>query len=772
MMKLRGRSPLYHNRDRNRDRIRPTVLSVVRAGATNPTDATTVQFTVTFSESVTGVGTADFTLTTTGVIAGAAITSVAQVSPSVYTVNVNTGTGDGTIKVNVLNDGTIRDLADKRLLAPFTTGEVYIIDKAEAEPPPPEPESTRPLWVNLPEPDEWNGSTRLKMLVDCMLMSRVIDGNPVTEDSKFRVLTTSNRLADFNDPNSHYGSRLPSIQGTYLLDCDWLGTVGTIGAAGASVQNVVTVGQHTTADIVITSDEINLDLNFSQPLNGLPTLLRPGYPRGTTQLTTNEFRAFMEPFAGFRAMGMQKTNWSSVEDTAERETYLNEDGELDWSARPNTTDSWNRLWGAPIEGLVEVANECGKDLWLCVPHVASDDYLTGLFTYLEANLDAELNCYIEWSNELWNFSAAFHQGGHLKDMAAAYIVSGADPQIDVPDDNEYYELARYSVKRTIDSSNIARGIFGNLNRMRHVMCSQYANPSYIANALSWAESTYPQPPSYYLWGLGCAPYVGAGTGTAAQILSDIRDDFEDRATWADGGKFGWWRGIADNFSLNLVLYEAGIDMGQSTTNLTNKIAAAYHADAQALIKDYYDNCYSNGVVFACHFLGICTRDKDGPAWGLAGDVEQLDDEPMYQGAVDFTQQEPLTGGLRARFYENTDFTGLISDKTIPVWSHRYVGYSTTPPESHPGEEPTAPNNQSIRINGVYTVQPGIVALYADKEANDTATLTLFGPFSRTVAFQIDHVAQFSGNGIAYGRLLQEDALGNRTPVPQNACTPA
>jgi hypothetical protein len=355
-------------------------------------------------------------------------------------------------------------------------------------------------------------------------------------------------------------------------------------------------------------------------------------------------------------------------------------------------------------------------------------------------------------------------------MALAYIAGGDNPQIDVPADNEYYYLARYSVKRTIDAANIARSIFGDLECIRPVMCSQYANPSYIANALSWAESTYPNPPSYYLWGLGCAPYVGAGTGTAAQIISDIRDDFEDRATWADGGKFGWWRGMADNFSLNLVLYEAGIDMGQSTTNLAAKIEAAYHADAEDLILDYYNNCYSNGVVLACHFLGLCTRDKDGPAWGLTDDVLDLE-QSMYLGAMAFAEQEPLTGGLRARFYENTDFTGLISDKTIPVWSHRYVGWSTTPPESHPGESPTAPNNQSIRINGVYTVQPGIVALYADKEANDTATLTLFGPFSGTVAFQIDHVAQFSGNGIAYGRLLQEDALGNRTPVPQNACTP-
>src|SRR5262249_30763021 len=72
----------------------PGVSSSTRADS-NPTNAGTVHFTVTFNTKVTGVDATDFTLTTTGV-SGASITGVSPAGPaSVYTVTVNTGSGDG-----------------------------------------------------------------------------------------------------------------------------------------------------------------------------------------------------------------------------------------------------------------------------------------------------------------------------------------------------------------------------------------------------------------------------------------------------------------------------------------------------------------------------------------------------------------------------------------------------------------------------------------------------------------------------------------------------
>ena len=103
------------------DTTAPMVTSSIRSSV-NPSSASSVDFTVTFSESVTGVDTSDFTLTTTGV----SIVTVGGVSGSgnVYTVAVNTGTGSGTIRLDVVN-ATISDLAGNSLSGlPYTSGEI------------------------------------------------------------------------------------------------------------------------------------------------------------------------------------------------------------------------------------------------------------------------------------------------------------------------------------------------------------------------------------------------------------------------------------------------------------------------------------------------------------------------------------------------------------------------------------------------------------------------------------------------------------------------
>jgi LPXTG-site transpeptidase (sortase) family protein len=109
------------------DKTAPSIVSIVRAGA-SPTNAASVQFTVTFDESVTNVGTADFALTTTGVT-GASITSVSAGPSAAYTVTVNTGSGSGTIRLDLDNAAAIQDLAGNAFVGPYTGGETYTIDK-------------------------------------------------------------------------------------------------------------------------------------------------------------------------------------------------------------------------------------------------------------------------------------------------------------------------------------------------------------------------------------------------------------------------------------------------------------------------------------------------------------------------------------------------------------------------------------------------------------------------------------------------------------------
>ncbi|MBI5965134.1 MAG: CSLREA domain-containing protein, partial [Chloroflexi bacterium] len=90
----------------------PVVISSTRTDL-NPTLAASVNFTVTFSETVTGVDASDFSLTTSGV-SGAAVSGVSG-SGRFYTVTVSTGTGAGTIRLDVVDDDTIKDASNTSL---------------------------------------------------------------------------------------------------------------------------------------------------------------------------------------------------------------------------------------------------------------------------------------------------------------------------------------------------------------------------------------------------------------------------------------------------------------------------------------------------------------------------------------------------------------------------------------------------------------------------------------------------------------------------------
>ncbi|MBK9209562.1 MAG: S-layer homology domain-containing protein [Anaerolineales bacterium] len=105
----------------------PAVQTITRVNPT-PTALTSADFTVTFSESVTGVDLSDFTLTTSGV-SNVTVSGISGTG-SVYTVTVNTGSGNGTIRLDVMNDNSIKDAVLNPLSASFTSGQTYTVSKS------------------------------------------------------------------------------------------------------------------------------------------------------------------------------------------------------------------------------------------------------------------------------------------------------------------------------------------------------------------------------------------------------------------------------------------------------------------------------------------------------------------------------------------------------------------------------------------------------------------------------------------------------------------
>ncbi len=115
------------------DKTAPVVVSSVRAGP-NPTNASAVVFTVTFSEAVSGVDPADFALAATGLTAPT-VSSVVG-GGRIYAVTATTAGGDGTIQLRVIDNNSILDAAGNMLGGPgdhdgdFLSGQTYTIDRS------------------------------------------------------------------------------------------------------------------------------------------------------------------------------------------------------------------------------------------------------------------------------------------------------------------------------------------------------------------------------------------------------------------------------------------------------------------------------------------------------------------------------------------------------------------------------------------------------------------------------------------------------------------
>jgi hypothetical protein len=118
------------------DKTAPIVTGSLRADP-DPTSADTVDFTVVFSEPVSGLDLTDFSLSTSEDISGASLTSVSG-DGYMYTVSVTTGSGNGTLRLDILDNDSILDAAGQPLggvgtgNGNFTSGQEYTVNKPVA----------------------------------------------------------------------------------------------------------------------------------------------------------------------------------------------------------------------------------------------------------------------------------------------------------------------------------------------------------------------------------------------------------------------------------------------------------------------------------------------------------------------------------------------------------------------------------------------------------------------------------------------------------------
>ena len=179
------------------------------------------------------------------------------------------------------------------------------------------------------------------------------------------------------------------------------------------------------------------------------------------------YLAYMEPFRGtvFRFMDLNGTNGSQQRNWGDRTPG-------GWSSFANNNNQcaeWKCKGKVPYEYMVELCNQLECDLWINIPHQATDDYVTNLAKLIKTGidpvsgkktgpaLDPGLRVWLEYSNEVWNWN--FKQSAYVNEEEPSIVALGDD--ID----------ERYA-RKAVQLFNVFKAAFGDDARIVRVLGTQ------------------------------------------------------------------------------------------------------------------------------------------------------------------------------------------------------------------------------------------------------------------------------------------------------------
>jgi hypothetical protein len=476
----------------------------------------------------------------------------------------------------------------------------------------------------------------------------------------------------------------PELNGTYLVQFQGLATVaiqfgiGTFSVGGTNYGGTLPSGagynaatNTTSALLTITpATSINVFINFTATqrsasaavntgITGLqmmrPTAPGSATPYGPAQLFNGALEALVANFTTIRYMGYLNTNGSTIASWDQRVLPARP-----VQATPN---------GGALEYMVMFANETGKDVWLNIPVSVTNDYVRRLaqllrygsdginpYTAPQANpvfppLQPNLDVYVEYSNEVWNFS--FTQAETNLQLAEAEVAHGSPLNYD-GSTNQYYWGWRRVALRGAQISNIFRSVWGNgamNNAIRPVLEWQVGNgqdtadqelgflADYFDNADGLPHVATPHPADYYFWGGGGAWYHTVNDPGAASVDAIYASGLIlPTAVTTDAA----W---AQTFGLHEAGYEGGFEIGgDSPTAL--ELSADLAAQAQGFERSGLIYFFAQGGG-----IGLIFDAAGASAYGLADPTVYDANTPklsavlglMAGGAPVVTLGSPVTG---------------------------------------------------------------------------------------------------------------------------------
>lgn len=417
------------------------------------------------------------------------------------------------------------------------------------------------------------------------------------------------------------------LTGTYKLSCDGKASISGIWGRTA-VKNLMFDGKMTTADVEYRGGGA-FALTFNGTNGGVRNLklLRPGYT-SDEGVFTKEYLASKEPFGAVRLMDWGKTNDSIVSR---------------WEDRCKLTDAQWSIKGGPWEPWLDYVAKTHKDVWICIPHMADDDYVENLALLCKKHLgDAPVNIYLEDTNEYWN--RQFKQFKWIEEQARSHA---EEWKLNDPPGGDVRH--RYHAKRTIEIGRIFRDVFGgNDTRIRPVLTGQVAGYGNTEDAVKWVEANY-GPLKEQVYGIACAPYFGNyGPATAvASTADELADHLLAAAkkystpaspTAAATGKF---HALAKSKGVHSMAYEGGADLGGPPGKMDQKLAQRYvavRAEAQTrpstgqAVGEYIEWWFASGGDEFFYYNDFSPYARSG-YWGLSNYPGKID-TPKYKAAIE------------------------------------------------------------------------------------------------------------------------------------------
>ena len=295
---------------------------------------------------------------------------------------------------------------------------------------------------------------------------------------------------------------------------------------------------------------------------------------------------------------------------------------MDWT-RTNNSDHTSSFrdaghafyggdFGVPPDVCVALANKLGVDMWYCVPHEATDGYVTALAPVLAA---CKNSVFVEYSNEIWNTG----KGQSSYATTEGNALAGTDRL------RRLYFQAKRSIEvwALLDSGGLDVGM-----KMVRVMAGQAADSTTMTDILAY-NSAEALPLTDVI---SCAPYVNQLTLASASAFVQAMTVTEYWSSYvaADGTEnsgmatylataLGWVQDWLDlDLGKPIVCYEggqhAGADDDADTDLATYLEARQQDSQMHALYTDYLDGLSVKGVE------GIALYDthhqwRGGQFWG-------------------------------------------------------------------------------------------------------------------------------------------------------------